>query len=203
MNFSLLRCRVSLVAAVLLALTASTAIAQSANDNEPEPVDATVFEPPQGLVVGGNPSQQRTGAMKMPGGTYRSDSLGGDFLAQRMQITIGGNQRGQSYVFWGARAISLDPDSPLRDLRIRFNNGTVEQFAVGDVLTRLDDIRIDEAKFQDRNGIWQLPELDEHFGPTTVRWIKTRQSHVNVGEIMIDNNATRGTGSSGVAPVTP
>lgn len=208
MSYFLLRRPVSLAAAVLIALTASTTFAQNAGEDLPEPVDATVYEPAQaqGLVVG-NPNQPQAGALKIPGGTYRSDSLGGDFQAEWMRITIGGNQNGQSFLFWGARAVSLDPDSPLRDLRMRFNNGTFQQFQVGDVLTRLDDIHIDEGKFRDRRGVWQLPELDEHFGPTTVRWIKTRNSHVNVGQIMIDNNATRGgSGGSGggrVAPVTP
>jgi hypothetical protein len=166
-----------------------------------------LFEPAKAKpLVSNNPNQPKTGAMVMPAGTYRFDSLGGDFQAEWMSLTIGGNQNGQSFLFWGARAVSLDPDSPLRDLRMRMNNGTAQQFQVGDVVTRLDDIRIDEGKAKDRRGAWQLPQLDEHFGPTTVRWIKTRNSHVNVGQIMLDNNATRGIGGNGggrVAPVTP
>lgn len=196
----------SLLSVMLFAVTASTTFAQNENDDNPEPVEATQFESaqPQALVAGGgNPNQPPKLGMKNVGGTYRSDTLGGEFLCQYMRITIGGRQNGQSFVFWGARAISLDRDSPLRDLRMQMNDGTFQKFQPGDVLTRLDDVKIDEDKFQDRNGAWQMPELDEHFGPTSVRWIKTGHSHVNVGEILLDNNATRGIGSGRVAPVTP
>lgn len=196
----------SLLSVVMFTLIPSTTFAQNAKDDNPEPVEATEFQSAQALplVDGvGNSNQPQSKGIKGVGGTYRSDTLGGEFLCQYMRITIGGRQNGQSFVFWGARAISLDRDSPLRDLRMQMSDGTVEKFQVGDVLTRLDDVKIDEDKFQDRKGVWQIPELDEHFGPTSVRWIKTGHSHVNVGQIMLDNNATRGIGGGRVAPVTP
>jgi len=197
--------RFSWVVAVAVAMIATPTFAQNAPDENPEPVDATVFDAaqaPQALRTG-DPNQPKTAAMRMPIGTYRSDSLGGEFLGQFMRMTIGGNQNGQSFVFWGARAISLDQDSPLHDLSIRTGNGRVIPFQPGDVLTRLDGVPIENGKFQDRRGVWQLPELDEHFGPTTVRWIKTGHSFVNVSQIMLNNNATRGIGGGNVAPVTP
>jgi hypothetical protein len=214
LNFVSLIGRASVLSFVLFSAAASTTFAQNAIDEDtPEPVDATEFDAsqfesdqPQALVDDGEDSNQpRTGALKSPapGGTFRSDTLGGDFLCQFMRITIGGRQNGQSFQFWGARAVSLDHDSPLRDLRMRMNNGTVQKFQPGDVLTRLDNVKVDEDKFQNRKGVWQMPELDEHFGPTTVRWIKSGHSHVNIGQIMLDNDATRGIGGGHVVPVTP
>jgi len=206
MNLVILGRHVSCAAALALSLIAASTYGQNAPDEDPEPVDATVFESPkapQALRTDGDPNQPKTAEMRMPVGTYRSDSLGGEFQGQFMRLTIGGNQNGQSFVFWGARAISLDPDSPLRDLSMRSSNGRATPFQVGDVLTRLDDVPIANGKFQDRRGVWQLPELEEHFGPTTVRWIKTGHSFVNVGQILLDNNAVRGNGGSSPAPVAP
>lgn len=176
----------SFLAVVLLGLTASIASAQEEGDDEP--VDAAVYE-------AADPDQPQKAALVTPGpgATYRSDSLRGAFVGQPMFITI----LGKKHFFWGARAISLDPDSPLRTLSMRVRRGRPQKFTVGDVVSRLDGVTLDVGKFQDGNGVWQMPELEGHFGATDVRWIKQRHQSVNVGEILIDNVGT------GVSPVTP
>jgi len=198
------RCATALIAA-FLAVSVSTASAQDFSADEVDPVDATVYIPAQAAALnsGTVPNQPKTGALKKPRGTFRSDALGGEFAAEWMRMTIGGNQNGQSFLFWGARAVALDQDSPLRDLRMRMNNGRTEQFQVGDVVSRIDDVRIENGMFKDRRGVFQLPELDEHFGPTTFRWIKTGHSHVNISQIMLDNNVIINGNGGGVKPVTP
>ncbi|MFT5527572.1 MAG: hypothetical protein ACI9HK_005554 [Pirellulaceae bacterium] len=197
--------RLMTFSALLISLTATTAVAQDLSDAEFDPVDATVFDAHAvGLEEKPVPGQPRKAALVKPVGTYRSDSLGGEFIAQWMQITIGGNQNGQSFLFWGARAVSLDKKSPLRDLQVRFNNGRPERFQVGDVVTRLDDIKISGGMTKNRKGVWQIAQLDEHYGPTTFRWIKTGHSHVNVSKItLLNNKPSRPNGGNRPVPVAP
>lgn len=171
-----------------------------------EAVDATTFNAPKAAAaVAGDPNAPRTaGALIMPaGGGYRSDSLGGEFHGQQMYVNLNGTRA----LFWGARALSLDPDSPLHDLRIRLRNGAVVQFGVGDVLSRLDGVYLNNNKSLQGN-VWQMPELDRHFGDTEVRWIKQGTHNVFIGQIFLDNsrpfNGGGGNNSGGgPAPVTP
>jgi len=100
--------------------------------------------------------------------TYRSDVLKGNFLGKPMFVMLDGKQ----VSFRGARTVALDEDSPLRKLGLQ----------VGDVLTRLDGVTVDTEKFV-RNETWQMPELERHYGPTEVKWIKQGKHAVQVGQI--------------------
>lgn len=117
--------------------------------------------------------------------TYRSDTLEADFLTEWMRIT----QNGTSYTFWGARITSMDPSSPLKALGVRN----------GDVITRLDGLKISRNMKKVR-GIWQLPELERHFGRTEVRYIISGTSRVRIGDIVIDGSSGSGGGGTPVAP---
>jgi len=69
--------------------------------------------------------------------------------------------------FPGARVVNLDPTSPLWQIGVR----------PGDVISRLDGIRIHD-----------LGELDRHYANTRVRWIPTgtntvRSAWVNLGPL--------------------
>ncbi len=160
-----------------------------------DPVDATHFEPEyhttEESVQGIGPDgQQRTYATRrrVPVVTqgYRSPTLQGTFRAERMYITPNGN-----YIeFIGARILSLDPRSPLLALGVR----------VGDVVTRLDGIEIWQGAYN-RNGVWRLPEMENHFGSTDVRYILHGQSRVRVGQIILDSNDHDGDG--GFSPLQP
>jgi hypothetical protein len=86
----------------------------------------------------------------------------------------------------------LDQDSPLRKL------GMVE----GDVLSRLDGMYLNNGKFL-QNGIWQMPELEAHYGLTDVKWIKQGTHRVNIGQIVIDSGRQGNPGGRGPAPETP
>ena len=189
------------LAALLLAVTTTAAVAQDLSDFQTNPVE--VGENNQNNQ-GGNGGAQAQGFV-IPAGTYRSDSLGGEFEAQWMKMTIPNFQGGQSFVFWGARAIKLDNNSPLRGLTVQFNNGQAERFEVGDVITRLDEIKINDGMFKNNQGVFQIVELDEHFGPTTFRWIKSGHSHVNVSKVTLtNNNPPRNPPTNpGPAPVAP
>lgn len=148
---------------------------------EGDPVDAAHFEGEFRIVqeqatVLGPDGKQRTFATQRrvpvpPRSGYRSNTLGGTFLAQWMYIRV----NGQTHTFWGARALSLDVQSPLRTLGMRS----------GDVVTRLDGTPIWVGMHQ-RNGVWQIPELEEHFGTTDVRFILQGTNRVRVGQIVLD-----------------
>lgn len=180
----------SATVAVMFMLVASAVSAAPQDDEEPE--DATVYSAPKAAALSTDPNNggpQKAGLVRQPG--YRCDKLGGEFLGRKMQITVGGNQNGNSYVFWGARVVQLDPDSPLRKL------GMVE----GDVISRLDGNYLDKGKFM-RNGVWHMPELDQHYGLTDIRWIKQGQSRVNVQRVQLDpgGNTTNNGGTQPEAP---
>lgn len=175
--------------ALFLSLSVSVACAAPEDDAEPE--DATVYSPPKAAALTtGNPNggAQSAPLVRQPG--YRCDKLGGEFLGRKMQITVGGNQNGQSYVFWGARIVQLDPNSPLRQL------GIVE----GDVISRLDGNYLDRGKFL-QNGVWQMPELDQHYGLTDIRWIKQGQTRVHVQKVQLDRGGNANNG--GTQPEAP
>jgi hypothetical protein len=111
---------------------------------------------------------------------YHSATLGAVFRTEWMYIL----QNGQQITFWGARITRLNVDSPLHALAVR----------VGDVITRLDGIRISTDMYQD-NGIWQLPECERHFGRTEVRYIITGTNTVRIGDTMLSGG--------GPVPVAP
>lgn len=151
----------------LLALTSSFA---SAEDKAEAPEDATVYSAPRlpGSENKDDPNTPRIAGIFIPPPSYRSDVLQGNFVGKPMFVLIDRKK----LEFWGARAVGLDPESPLR----KFG------FEVGDVLTRLDGITVDTEKFEER-GVWQIPELERHYGPTEVKWIKQGTHAVNVDQL--------------------
>jgi hypothetical protein len=165
----------SMLVAVMLALSVSTAFAAPA---EEEPEDLSANQKPKAAaltVPDPNAPQNPQNAPLRAEPGYRSDKLGGEFVGKRMKITVGGNANGQSYIFFGVRALQLDRDSPLRRL------GMVE----GDVITRLDGNTLDIG--MSMAGTRQyLPELDQHYGMTVIRWIKQGTSRVIVEKVQLD-----------------
>jgi len=165
----------STLVAVMLALSVSTAFAAPA---EEEPEDLSANQKPKAAaltVPDPNAPQNPQNAPLRAEPGYRSDKLGGEFVGKRMKITVGGNANGQSYIFFGARVLQLDRDSPLRRL------GMVE----GDVITRLDGNTLDIG--MSMAGTRQyLPELDQHYGLTDIRWIKQGTSRVIVEKVQLD-----------------
>jgi hypothetical protein len=111
---------------------------------------------------------------------YHSPTLGAVFHTEWMYIL----QNGQQITFWGARITKLNVDSPLHALGVR----------AGDVITRLDGIRISTGMYSD-NDVWQLPECERHFGRTEVRYIITGINAVKIGDIMLSGG--------GPVPVAP
>lgn len=177
-----------IAAALAVALLAMTTTFVSADDEAEEPEDATVYNPPKAAALRTDPNSgaQAQPLVMQPG--FRSKKLKGEFLGKPMYVQI----NGQSYPFWGARAVVLDQDSPLRKL------GMVE----GDVLSRLDGMYLNNGKFL-QNGIWQMPELEAHYGLTDVKWIKQGTHRVNIGQIVIDSGRQGNPGGRGPAPETP
>ena len=186
----------SAVAYGMLTLS-SIASAQDGDQRPPqptgEPIDATHFEneykvvaesvettDPQGRPV--KMSAQRRIPIAPRG--YRSNNLGGTFLAQWMFMPLGG----RTELFWGARIVSLDVQSPLRSLGLRS----------GDVVTRLDGTPIWYGMHQ-RNGIWQIPELEEHFGATDIRYINQGVNRVRAGQVVLDYHSE----DEGFVPLRP
>ena len=93
--------------------------------------------------------------------------------------------------FWGARIIKMAPDSPLRALSLR----------PGDVITRLDGVPIWTDMFRTGPGQpFQLPNLEEHFGGTEVRYIAQGTNRVRVRQINIDTEEPE---DDGIAPIRP
>jgi hypothetical protein len=87
-------------------------------------------------------------------------------------------QNRQKVNFWGARIVTLEPGSPLEALGLR----------VGDVITRLDNVRISEGMHLARESVtgrsyYKLPELDRHHSMTEVRYIKTGTHDVKIGRV--------------------
>ncbi len=147
---------------VLLQAASSLAKDQKTVVNEDhEPVVAIDYAAPAGATT----------AAMVTGGGMCAESLVASFLIQRMSIT----RMGQYVLCWGARITSIDRDSPLKNLGVRS----------GDVITRLDGIRIDNGMFRNSRGEIVAPELDRHFGGTEVRFIVSGTSKVLIGQILI------------------
>lgn len=124
--------------------------------------------------------------------SYYSDKLGANFIAEWMYI----RQNGRRVTFWGARIVGIDDDSPLHDLGVSF----------GDVITRLDGVRINTGMYRTRdrqgNVYWALPELDEHYGRTEFRYIRTGTNEVLIDTIRLGGGGGGG-GGGGNQPIAP
>lgn len=121
------------------------------------------------------PMQQTTQGMTqrmVPGvrqvaNAYRSRKLKANLDLQWMSVP--------GYTFWGARIVGMDPDSPLRQANLQ----------LGDVITRLDGVRISDSKYWN-GSYWWLPEAERHFGRTEVRLVRSgttraENAYVNLG----------------------
>lgn len=151
--------------ALSVCLAPSAAKAQSIPRPDTDPVDVTVNEPaglrgpnaPQALIV------------QDPG--YTSIMLDAEFNAQFMKLTTA---RGTS-LFWGARLMRMSPSSPLQKLGLQTN----------DVITRLDTIPIATGMTRTPpNKMWDIHQMEKHFGPTKIRFIKHKSKLVQ--EVAID-----------------
>jgi len=159
---------------------------------EGEPLDATQFSPEstseEYTINGpdGRPRTLRRSRIIAPSG-YRSHTLRGNFRMQWMYIV----QRGRMVTFWGARIISLEADSPVWQLGVR----------PGDVLTRLDGIPLWRGMRRGRDGEWDIPEMERHYGATEVRYIRQGQHIVRVGQMILDGGHwDDGSGHEPLAP---
>lgn len=140
--------RVRVASAAVVAIFALASPLVSAADEKEEPEDATVYSAPRLPEADkGDPNAPKLLGIFVPPPNYRSDRLQGNFVGRPMFVMLDGKK----FSFWGARAFSLDENSPLRKL------GLVE----GDVLTRLDGVTLDVDKIEER-GAWQMPELERH-----------------------------------------
>ena len=95
--------------------------------------------------------------------------------------------------FWGARIVEMNLDSPLRQINLQ----------LGDVLTRLDGIRISDARFQINDFatgalVWQMPQMEKHYSLTQVRFIRSGQQHAQ--ELAVDLGPLRPERSCEVLP---
>lgn len=118
---------------------------------------------------------------------YYSPTLRGHFLAQWMFIT----HRGQRILFWGARIVHIEHDSPLRQLGLN----------PGDVITRLDGIPIWRGMYREPGKPWQIVELENHFGRTEVRYILRGSNRVRIGDMMLDGSIPEG--HDDLVPIRP
>lgn len=106
--------------------------------------------------------------------SYYSPTLQARLYTQYMYI----DSRDGRIPFWGARVVALDPSSPLHELRLQ----------LGDVITRLDGIRISERMRQERDPrseeyVWRLPEAERHYGDTVVRYVRTGTNRLLEGTV--------------------
>jgi len=159
---------------------------------EGEPVDATQNAPDSATeeytINGpdGRPRTLRRSRIIAPAG-YRSHTLRGSFKMQWMYIV----QRGRMVTFWGARIVSLETDSPVWQLGVR----------PGDVLTRLDGVPLWRGMRRGRDGEWDIPEMERHYGATEVRYIRQGQHIVRVGQMILDGGHwDDGSGHEPLAP---
>ena len=103
-------------------------------------------------------------------GSYFSPRLKARFVLQQMSIP--------GHSFWGARIVEMNIDSPLRQLNLQ----------LGDVVTRLDGIRISDGRFQQRDFatgslVWQIPQMENHYSLTQVRLIRSGQTFAQEGTV--------------------
>jgi len=99
-------------------------------------------------------------------GSYYSPRLKARFVLQHMSIP--------GYSFWGARIVDLDHNSPLRRINLQ----------LGDVVTRVDGIRISDGRFQKFDhytgtSVWQIPQMEKHYGRSHVRYIRSGRDHAH------------------------
>jgi hypothetical protein len=156
--------RISLGIIGLLLLTRAAYAQNGMPRPEGEPVDSTEYNIPR-IAVG----EPRWSTLDQ---AYSSRTLRGVFLAQWMYI----QQNGRTVLFWGARILQLEADSPLRALGVR----------PGDVITRLDGIPIWRGMYREQGGPWQIVELEQHFGMTETRFIIRGTQQVRVGQMNLD-----------------
>lgn len=144
--------------------------------NAPAQGDAVAYS----TVDGSSPvnSQFNNGGRIRINNGYYSASLRGHFMAQWMYIIY----QGRRHEFWGARIMHLDYDSPVRQLGVN----------PGDVLTRLDGIPVWRGMNRISGQPWQMPELDNHFGRTEVRFLLRGTNQVRVGDMMLDGTIPDG-----------
>lgn len=94
--------------------------------------------------------------------SYYSPRLRANLHLERMSIP------GQ--VFYGARIVGMEWDSPLRHLHLQ----------LGDVVTRLDGIPVSMNMYRvgGPEGYWALPQIEKHYGHTEVRYIRSGTTRV-------------------------
>lgn len=160
--------RTVLASCVSMLMTSSAVFAQGIPvPNEPA-VEVTTPAPapgqPQGFVFLG------------PG--YKSVMLRAEFNVQNMKIT----HRGRPTIFWGARIATLEQGSPLHALGLQSQ----------DVITRLDGISIATGMTRTPpDNVWQPVQMEKHFGPTKVRFIKTGTQLVQEKVVDLGPHRTR------------
>ena len=130
------------------------------------------------------PGQQ---TYQIAAGSYYSPRLRARFLLQYMSIP--------GFSFWGARIVDLNFDSPLRQLNLQ----------VGDVVTRLDGIRVSNGRYQAHDHqtgtmYWILPQMEKHYGHTHVRFIRTGTTFVQQHAVDLGPLCNGGGGGIGGGP---
>lgn len=190
----------AVVVAALLLWSSATAFAQNSADDTDEnaeinanAVEVGEFDDP----ADPNSKPKAAAAITNPGGglppvptrprvpSYHSRNMGGHFVLERLRFTT---TDGRKIFFWGARIVSLEPQSPLNALDLRER----------DVVTRFDDVSVFQDSFSTPNGITQLPDLENHHGVTDVRYIYTGRRNVCEGQIDLDRRH-----SGGIMPIRP
>jgi hypothetical protein len=125
--------------------------------------------------------------------SYYSPKLKANLRAEWLYIQPGGPGTPQ-YTFWGARIVGMQPDCPLKTLQLK----------MGDVISRLDGIRVCGGMYQVQDPAtgqpyWFLPQPERHFGKTVVRYIISGTHEPREGDIQL-GNAGGGTNGSGMLP---
>ncbi|MCA9087777.1 MAG: hypothetical protein KDA90_03985 [Planctomycetaceae bacterium] len=188
-----------MAAGLTMCLAVSVVLADEAPEPDSAAVEVSDFDggedEPDAAAFSTDPNAPQAAALKIrkpkgpPLAGYYSDTLKGEFLAQWMKIT---DARGKVYLFWGARILSLDPNSPLKTISLR----------AGDVVTRLDGdpIWIGMTR-KNRKAPYQLVEMENHYGPTAVRFIF--KSTQQVQELNVNLGPQGGGGGRLPAPIAP
>jgi hypothetical protein len=139
-------------------------------------------EPAGSIPVAASGGHARAYAL---GQFYHSPKLQADFITQYMYLTT---PAGTVY-FWGARIVGIDTGSPLEALSLH----------AGDVITRLDGIKITQGMSHVVDDYWVLPELEKHYSSTEVRYIITGTNEVKIGKITLPPYG----GGGGPTPIQP
>ena len=124
-------------------------------------------------------------------GSYYSPRLKARFVVEQMTIP--------GHCFLGARIVDMDFNSPLRQINLH----------VGDVVTRIDGIRVTNGKFRQNDfrtgqSYWALPQMEKHYSHAHVRFIRTgthlvQQLTVDLGPL--NNWGGGGIPGGGVCPI--